>query len=161
MPRTASLVAAGALSVVGAVIGTGLGRATIAEVNPAYYRNPDSAFYADLVPNARPSDDWEKLQAQEYQAAAQGPPPAACANCTWPIDPTPRQDPVIARYDERATPPPAPRVRARAEAPIEATVIEQPAEPDWAAVQRYSAYSVDRNGDATPAPAGDEGGGTQ
>lgn len=156
MPHTASLVAASVLSLAGAAIGTGLGRSTIAEINPAYFKDPDSAFYADLVPNARPREDWEQLQAQEYQAAVQGPPPAACANCTWPVDPTPRPDPIIARYDEpRATPPP--RVRTRVEAPVETIVIEQPAEPDWGRIQRYAAYPVNRNGD--PAPAEDDGGG--
>jgi hypothetical protein len=153
VPHATSLAIAAGLSIAGAAIGAQLGRSTVAQINPAYYQDPQAPFYADLAPGARGQADWDQVQAQEYQASQQVVPPAGCADCTWPAAPMPREDPVVARYDEpEAAPPP----RERAEAPVQVVVVEQPAEAERPAIARYSNYQVDRNGDPGPA----EGGGT-
>src|SRR5689334_18622739 len=89
---------AAALSIAGAAVGVHLGHATVGEINPAYFQDPEVPFYSNLVPGNRPRADWAQVQAQEYQEA-QAAPPAGCVGCTWPVDPAPREDPVIARYD--------------------------------------------------------------
>jgi hypothetical protein len=158
MPHVTSLAIAAGLAVAGAAIGTQLGRSTAAAINPAYFQDPQATFYSDLAPGAQRQGDWDQAQqAQEYQASQQVAPPAGCPDCTWPTDPAPRQDPVVARYDApEAAPPP----REEAEAPVRIVVVEQPAEPARDAVARYSGYQVDRNGDPAPATEGDQGGGT-
>ncbi|MEA3001463.1 MAG: hypothetical protein QOH81_251 [Sphingomonadales bacterium] len=149
MPHLTTLSIAAGLSIAAAATGVHLGRATIAEINPAYLQDPEVPFYSDLVPGNRQRADWAQVQTQEYQAAAQAPAPAGCVGCTWPIDPMPRPDPVIARYDR-------PRIvpqRERAEAPAEIVIVEQAVQPDWRRVERYSRYPV---GHDDPPPPADE-----
>ncbi|MDB5691768.1 MAG: hypothetical protein JWO81_831 [Alphaproteobacteria bacterium] len=154
MPHLTTLAIAAGLSVAAAVTGLHLGRATVAEINPAYLQDPEVPFYSDLVPGSRQRADWAQVQSQEYQAAAQAPAPASCVGCTWPVDPTPRPDPALARYDRAAAALP----RERAEAPAEIVIVEQPASPDWTRVERYARYPVDHGGDAAaPAEEADEG----
>lgn len=153
MPHPTTILIAAGLSIAGAAAGVHLGRSTVGEINPAYFQDPEVPFYSDLVPGTHERADWAQVQAQEYQAAAQAPPPPTCVNCTWPVAPSPAQNVVVASYDQ---PRAATRVvRERAEAPVEIVVVEQPADPDRARVDRYSRYQVDRNGD--PAVEVDEG----
>jgi hypothetical protein len=161
MPNTTLLAVAGGLSIAGAAVGVTLGRSTVAEINPAYLQDAEVPFYSGLVPGGRPRADWAQVQAQEYQAQAQGqtPPPAGCVGCTWPVDPTPREDPAIATYDrmQYAQYEPAPP-RERAEAPVRIMVVEQPAERDWNRVTRYANYPVRRDEASIQAEQEDHGG---
>lgn len=159
MPNMTLLAVAGGLSIAGAVVGVGLGKSTVANINPVYLQDKDGSFYSDVVPGARSRADWAEVQAQEYRARDQAPPPPpGCAGCTWPVAPTPREDPVLARYDrvqyaqyEQVAPP------ERAEAPVRIVVVEQPQERDWSRVTRYSSYAVDR-AEAAPPPQQDASG---
>jgi hypothetical protein len=158
VPHVTTLAIAGGLSIAAAAAGIGLGRSTIAEINPAYLQDPEVPFYSDLVPGARQRADWAQVQAQEYQAAGQA--PASCVGCTWPVDPAPREDPVVARYDRpeaAALPPPE-----RAEAPARIVIVERPVSPERVRVVRYASYPVSRDDPPPPADEADEGGdGTQ
>ena len=159
MPHPTTLGIAAALSIAGAAFGVHLGRSTVGEINPAYLQDPEVPFYSDLVPGSRPRADWAQVQAQEYQAEAQAPPPAAgCVGCTWPVDPTPREDPAIARYDrvQYAAYEPAPP-RERAPAPAQIVIVEQPADRDWSRVTRYTDYPVRRGEAPVQAAQEDEG----
>jgi hypothetical protein len=151
VPHPATWGIAAALSIAGAAVGVHLGRSTIGEINPAYLQDPEVPFYSSLVPGGHQRADWAQVQAQEYQAEAQAPPPASCVGCSWPADPTPREDPAIARYDRpqdltyaAALP------REQAQAPAQIVIVEQPAERDWSRVTRYARYPVDRS--EAPAP---------
>jgi hypothetical protein len=162
VPHATTLAIAGGLSIAAAAAGIGLGRSTIAEINPAYLQDPEVPYYSDLVPGTRPRADWAQVQAQEYQAAAQAPPPASCVGCTWPVDPAPREDPVVARYDRPVTAalPPS----ERAEAPARIVIVEPPASPERVRIVRYASYPVSRDEPPPPPPQEetDEGdGGTQ
>ncbi len=159
MPHPTTLGIAALLSIAGAAFGVHLGRATVGEINPAYLQDPEVPFYSDLVPGGRPRADCAQVQAQEYEAEAEAPPPAAgCVGCTWPADPTPREDPAIARYDrvQYAKYEVAP-TRERAQAPAEVVIVEQPAERDWSGVTRYASYPVGHPETAAPADQGDGG----
>ena len=141
MPHPTTLVVAAGLSMVGAAIGLSLGRATLDEINPANFKEPDTPFYADLAPN-RPRADWAQVQAQEYQAASQATAAPGCAGCTWPMVPAAAQDPAVVRADP-------PRIAAvpqeRVEAPVRIVIVDPPPEPDWRRVERYARYPVERN----------------
>ena len=154
MPHPMTLGIAAALSIAGAAVGVHLGHATVGEINPAYFQDPEVPFYSDLVPGNRPRADWAQVTAEEYQADAQTPAPVGCANCDWPVAPTPREDPAIARYDriryasyETVAPPEV------AEAPVRIVVVDQSPERDWGRVTRYSSYPVDQAQAAPPAAA--------
>jgi hypothetical protein len=142
-----------------AAMGIHLGRSTVGEINPAYLQDPEVPFYSSLVPGDRQRADWAQVQAQEYQAEGQAPPPPSCVGCTWPVDPTPRQDPAIARYDrvQYAQYEAAP-MRERAQAPAEIVIVEQPAERDWSRVTRYTDYPVRRAEAPAQAEQEDDGG---
>jgi hypothetical protein len=56
------------LSVAGAALGLHLGRSAIAEINPAYFTDPEVPFHADLSPYRSP--DWAQVQAAEYHQPA-------------------------------------------------------------------------------------------
>ena len=167
MPHLTTLGIAAALAASGAALGVHLGRSTVGEINPAYLQDPEVPFYSDLVPGNRPRADWGQVQAQEYQAEAQAPAPASCVGCTWPVDPTPREDPVIARYDSEddAQYEPAPPPE-RAQAPAQIVIVEQPVEREWSRVTRYAGYPVERGDVSAPAqqaaaPVGQDDGGDQ
>jgi hypothetical protein len=159
-----TLAIAATLSIAGAAVGIQLGRSTVGEINPAYLQEPEVPFYSNLVPGGRERADWAQVQAQEYQAAAQAPPPASCPGCTWPVAPTPREDPAMARYDRvqyaAYESPPRP-ARAQAQAPVRIVVVEEPAERDWSRVTRYANYPVNRGEPAAPAEDAAETGGDE
>ncbi len=150
MPHSTTFMVLAGLSIAGAAIGVGLGSQTASAIDPAYFQDQEGPNYADLAPGGSRGTDWGQVQAQEYQAEAQAPPPAGCAGCTWPVLPTAQPDPAAARVEQaRAA---VPVVRERAEAPVQITIVEPPAEPDWGRVERYTRYPVDRDDDPPPPP---------
>lgn len=159
MPQPTTLIVVTGLSLVGAAIGVGIGRSALDQINPANFKDSDTAFYSDPAPDTRPSADWAQLQAQEYRAASQAPAPQSCVNCSWPVAPVPPQDPTVAHYDQPRTA----AVPRRAEAPTRIVVVEQSPEPDWGQVERYTQYPIARSPDPAPSGASDDAGdgGTQ
>ena len=88
------------LSLIGAASGVFLGRSAVAEINPAYFREPQAKFHADLVPYRSP--DWAQVQAGEFQQAAlvtgwgDG-----CIGCrAYPVDYVPLHDPAVDGYQD-------------------------------------------------------------
>jgi len=65
-----ALPAIAGLSIMGAACGVWLGKSAIADINPAYYNEPETRFHSDLVPYRSP--DWAKVQAAELQQASGG-----------------------------------------------------------------------------------------
>ena len=155
MPQPTTLVVAAGLAIVGAAIGVNMGHATVDQINPANFKDSDSAFMG-AAQDSRSPDSWAQVQSQEYQAAAQATAPQGCTDCTWPVAPVPPRDPTVARYDQ-------PRIAAvppeRAEAPVRIVIVEQqPPEPDWGRIERYARYPVERYRDQ-PAAEEDDGDG--
>ncbi|HEX4737050.1 MAG TPA: hypothetical protein VH331_05770 [Allosphingosinicella sp.] len=161
MPQPTTLVIAAGLAIVGAAIGVNMGHATVDQINPANFKDSDSAF-ADPAQDSRSPDEWAQAQSQEYKAAAQAAAPQGCAGCTWPVAPVPPQDPIVARYDQPRT---AAVPRERVEAPVRVVVIDEqrPPELDWGRVERYARYPVERTRDQAAEEDDDDGGdaGTQ
>jgi hypothetical protein len=81
MPHPLTLPALSVLALVGTGAGVFLGRAAIAEINPAYYSGPEPRFHADLSPNP-PNMDAPVYRAGALTAAemdqALG---SGCVNC--------------------------------------------------------------------------------
>lgn len=142
MPQPTTLAILAGLSIVGTVVGVSVGRATLAQINPANFEDRESTFYSDLVPDAQRAD-WAQVQAQEYQQAVQATAPQGCVGCTWPVAPVPPQDPTVARYDQSMTAVVPP---ARAERPVRVAALQPPPEPqpDWKQVERYTQYPVEQ-----------------
>lgn len=139
MPNALALSVVAALSVGGAALGLELGRSTIGEIDPAYFRDPEVSFHAGLAPNA--SRDWEQVQAQEY---AQGEPAITqCIGCLagpppdYPVEYVPQHDPYV---DTAVSRWPARDARG-AEAPAEIVYVEVPA-PERERIVRYASYPV-------------------
>jgi hypothetical protein len=142
VPQPTTLAILAGLSIVGTLVGVSVGRATLAQINPANFEDRESSFYSDMVPNA-PRADWAQVQQQEYQQAAQATAPQTCLGCAWPVAPVPPQDPTVARYDQSivAVVPPA-----RVERPVRVAAVQPPSEPqpDWKQVERYTQYPVEQ-----------------
>jgi hypothetical protein len=145
MPHSTNLIVLGALCAAGIAAGITLGHATVGDINPANLKNEDPPFYSDLAPGGRNGDgqrgDWQQVQAQEYQAAQGPPPPAACLDCAWPVDPAPKHDPAVDRALEAWTPP---------SEPMRAVVPDAPADPDVARIVRYAGYTSPPDPDQPP-----------
>jgi hypothetical protein len=99
MPATTTLPVLAGLSILGAALGVNLGRSAVAEINPAYYQEPEEHFHADLVPYRSP--DWAQAQAAGYQAAQQpvviGDLGSGCIGCRdYPVEYYPKHDPAVA-----------------------------------------------------------------
>jgi hypothetical protein len=140
MPATTTLPILAGLSILGAALGVNLGRSAIAEINPAYFSDPDDSFHADLVPYQSP--DWAGIQAAEYRASQQ---PVVvtdlgtgCVGCRdYPVEYYPQHDPAADGY--------ADGYAASAPQPAQVVVIEsQVPAPDPARerIQRYASYPV-------------------
>jgi hypothetical protein len=127
------------LAILGGVTGVGLGRSTIAQINPVYFQPVSSHFYGDMVPNRSTSGPAELggtdyLQADYAYSAA-----PACVGCDdYPIDARPRREKLPELYDEAWTESePAQVVTAVAEAPAD----EPPAaNREW--ITRYTTYTI-------------------
>ena len=136
MPHSMTLPLVAGLAVIGAATGVSLGRSAIAEINPAYFGDPETAFHADLSPYRGP--DWAQVQAAEYQQQASpeglG---TGCVGCTrmaavYLPDPVGWSD---GQEDGRA----ASAAYADA-APPPAEVA--PRDPELERIERYASYRV-------------------
>ncbi|HYG49165.1 MAG TPA: hypothetical protein VD846_14635 [Allosphingosinicella sp.] len=139
MPVSTTLPVVAGLSILGAALGVTLGKSAIAEINPAYFSEPEDDFHADLVPYRSP--DWAQVHAAEYRAAQQpvivGELGSGCIGCRdYPVAYVPQHDPAVDRYVEGGL--------LRAPEPTVVTVAAEPAAPDPALerIQAYSSYPV-------------------
>lgn len=148
MPRSTTLPIMAGLSIVGAALGVTLGRSAIAEIDPAYFADPEVPFHADLAPYRSP--DWAQVQAAEYRqvTSAEGL-GTGCVGCgDYPIEYVPRPDPAVASYGWAA-----------AAEPLEEVTYEAPErDPEMERVQLYASYpvSAEEAQQEEPAPAAEE-----
>jgi len=137
-----------ALSIAGAALGVHLGHSAIAQINPAYFAEPEPRFHADLAPNRSP--DWAQVQVAEYQDAGLieglG---TGCVGCrAYPEEYRPVADPAIdGREDGWAA-----SAQYVAAAPVESPAEPAP-DPEREAVMRYASYPVAAGGEKEEAPA--------
>ena len=134
------------LAIVGAAGGITLGRSAVAEINPAYFSDPDSDFHADLVPNRTPANgaDWGQVQQADYASAAtaQGL-GSGCVGCReYPVEYVPVPDPSLAWMNDGWQPGLRAEDYAEAEAEAAAPYAEAAPDPRMERIQRYSTYRV-------------------
>jgi hypothetical protein len=151
MPHSLTLSMMAGLSLFAAAGGVYLGRSAVAEINPAYFSEPQTKFHADLVPNR--SADWAQVQVGEYQQAAlvtglgEG-----CIGCRdYPVDYLPVHDPAVDGYQDGWA----------ASTGFAAESDELPAEeaqdPERERIVRYASYPLTREeAAAEAAPSEDE-----
>jgi hypothetical protein len=147
MPAATTLPVIAGLAILGAAAGVNLGRAAIADINPAYFDEPETRFHADLTPYRSP--DWAQAQPAGYLAAQQpvlvGNLGSGCVGCAdYPVEYVPRHEPAVdghsALYAESAP------------QPAQIVIVETPAaDPGRERIQLYSSYPV--SGDEKPAEA--------
>ncbi|HEX2764186.1 MAG TPA: hypothetical protein VHM92_10160 [Allosphingosinicella sp.] len=143
MPASTTLPIVAALSIIGSALGVSLGRSAIAEIDPAYFSDPEVPFHADLVANR--GTDWAQVQALEYQQAsvAEGL-GTGCVGCrAYPAEYFPQHEPAVDYYAADVTP------STSASEPEKRVADEQDA--DRASIVRYASYRV-----SADEPAGDE-----
>ncbi|HYE29503.1 MAG TPA: hypothetical protein VEA61_14885 [Allosphingosinicella sp.] len=147
MPATTTLPIMAGLSILAAAVGISLGRSAIAEINPAYFSDPEESFHSDLVPYRSP--DWAQVHAAEYRAAQQpvlvGDLGSGCIGCRdYPVEYVPVHDPAVEGYH------PEPYA-ASVPQPAQVVIVETPAaaDPDRDRIQLYSSYPV--SGEESPA----------
>lgn len=148
MPHSLTWPIVAGLSLVGAASGVYLGQSAVSEIDPAYFRQPEARFHADLVPNRSP--DWAKVQVGEYQQAAlvtglgDG-----CIGCrAYPVDYIPVHDPAVDGYQDgwsASAPQSAPAVEEAPEEPAPDLEREQ--------VVRYASYPITQPADEAEAEA--------
>jgi hypothetical protein len=138
MPASTTLPIVAGLAILGAALGASLGRSAIADINPAYFQEPEESFHADLVPYRSPG--WAQGQAG-YQAAQQpvvvGALGGGCVGCRdYPVEYYPQHDPAVDGYQDGTS--------ASAQQPAQVVVVETPAAPDPARerIQAYASYPV-------------------
>jgi hypothetical protein len=126
-----------ALTVAGVALGVHFGHAAIAEINPAYYSEPESRYFSDLSPYRSPG--WaqsEPRQAVLDFSEGLGP---GCIKCPdYPEEYVPQHDAAIDAYLNDGWQSPAYE-------PVQYAVYEVAdpvAEADRAAVERYAAAPV-------------------
>lgn len=147
MAATTTLPIMAGLAILGAAAGINLGRSAVAEINPAYFSDPDESFHADLVPYRSP--DWAQVQAAEYRAAQQpvlvGDLGSGCIGCRdYPIEYVPRHDPAVDGYQDGYA------ASAAEPAPAQIVIVETPAaDPARERIAQYASYPV--SSDETPA----------
>ena len=150
MPQPLTVATLAVLTVAGSLTGVYLGRSAIAEINPAYYDEPETRFHADLVPNP-PSFEAAQVHPAGYvtpaeyrQALGNG-----CVGCrTYPEEYYPVHDSSVDKYQ------PGYAEMIETPAPQPAAYVEDPPEgkeraADFAMVERYAGYSAAE--DARPA----------
>jgi hypothetical protein len=126
------------LSILGAALGVTLGRSAIAEINPAYFNEPEESFHADLSPYRSP--DWAQVQAIEYQAQQPvviGDLGSGCIGCRdYPVEYYPQHDPAVDGYEDGYA--------ASAQPPAQVIIVATPAADParMEQVQRYASYQV-------------------
>ena len=134
MRLSGSLPIVAGLAVLATAAGVSLGRSAIAEINPAYFSDPEPRFHADLAPQRQ---DWDQVQMAEYrQAAVSEGRGDGCIRCPeFPVEYVPEQHPVYASWDAGAQ---------VAEETADYVVYEPAPEPDprMERVRVYSGYAV-------------------
>lgn len=153
MPQKLTIATLAVLTVAGSLTGVYLGRSAVAEINPAYYDEPETRFHADLVPD-RPSFDAPPVrragyltQAETNQALGRG-----CVGClTYPEEYYPVHDSSVDKYQPSyaemvETPAPQPAVDTPDPQDEERAV-------DFAVIQRYAGYSSVEEAVAEAPPA--------
>ena len=153
MPHPLTLSTLAVLAVAGTVGGVFLGRSAIAEINPAYYDEPETRFHADLVPNP-PGFDAPSVRQAGYltdgeAASALG---TGCVNClTYPEEYYPVHDSSVDKYQ------PGYAEMIETPEPQAAVDVSEPDEQDeqrnadFAAVERYASYAVESEAVVEPA----------
>jgi hypothetical protein len=146
MPQSMTLPLVAGLAIVGAAGGVSLGRSAIAEINPAYFTDPEVPFHADLSPYRSP--DWAQVQAAEYQQEivpeGLG---SGCVGCVpLPAVYLPEQGTWSGGYEE----PPVVRIAGYKEASA-AGAEPLPRDPEVERIERYASYPI------TEEPAGEGG----
>jgi hypothetical protein len=130
------------LAVAGSVTGVYLGRSAIAEINPAYYNEPETRFHADLVPQRASFDPPSAYQADGLSQAeldqALG---SGCVGCrTYPEEYYPVHESSVDKYQ------PGYAEMIDTPAPQPAAYTSEPEDPeraaDFATVERYANYRV-------------------
>jgi hypothetical protein len=140
MPATTTLPIMAGLAILGAAAGVNLGQSAVAEINPAYFSDPEDSFHSDLVPYRSP--DWAQVQAAEYRAAQQpvlvGDLGSGCIGCRdYPVEYVPRHDPAVDGYQDGYA------ASAPAAAPAQIYIVEAPAaDPARERIQAYASYPV-------------------
>ncbi len=128
------------LAVAGIGSGVYLGKAAIAEIDPAYYNEPETRFHADLTPY-RPSTSAAVYRAGQLTPAeldqALG---SGCVGCrTYPEEYYPEQDPAVEpernRWAEAAEQP-------AAQPAVYTSEPDEARSADFASVERYTGYQV-------------------
>jgi len=148
VPNTLTLSALGALSIAGAALGWQLGHASVAEINPAYFKERETSFHAALAANA--PQGWDQVQRQEF---SQGEDPiTSCIGCVngplpdYPVAYVPGRDPYIETAAVTRWPAQERQARVAPEAQEQAAVAEpvQEAKTDPARdrIVRYGSYPV-------------------
>ena len=137
-----------ALAVAGVALGVHFGHAAIAEINPVYYSEPESRYFADLSPYRSPG--W--AQSEPRQAAldfSEGLGPG-CIKCPdYPEEYVPRHDAAIDAYLDGGWQQPAYE-------PVQYAVYEvsdPAAEAERAAVERYATAPVSEEEQASAVAA--------
>ena len=132
-----------ALTVAGVALGVHFGHAAIAEINPVYYSEPESRYFADLSPYRSP--EW--AQSEPRQAAldfSEGLGPG-CVKCpAYPEEYVPQHDAAI---DSRLNG----SWQQTAYEPVQYAVYEvsdPAAEAERAAVERYAMAPVSEDEEA-------------
>jgi hypothetical protein len=136
-----------ALSVAGVALGVHFGHSAIAEINPAYYSEPESRYFSDLSPYRSP--EWAQSEPREAVldfSEGLGP---GCVKCPdYPEEYVPQHDPAVDVYFASSWQPPAYE-------PVQYAVYEVSdpvAVADLAAVERYATAPVSEEEAAELAP---------
>ena len=149
MPHPLTLPTLGIMALVGAGLGTYLGKAAIGEINPAYFSDPPTRFHADLTPFGGPAGPSTYVaRRDDGQGLGSG-----CIGCrTYPEEYYPIHEASIDSYDSGWA--------ATAEAPVQLASMEQePAEEaarrqaGLEQVQRYASAAVIQEAEAETAAA--------
>jgi len=149
MPNTLTLSALGALSIAGAALGWQLGHASVAEINPAYFREPETTFHAALAANA--PQGWDQVQRQEYSQSEV--PITSCIGCVngplpdYPVAYVPGRDPYIetaavTRWPAQDRQAPRPQAAPEETNELAAADPEPAPDPARARIVRYGSYPV-------------------
>ena len=141
MPQSLTIATLSVLAVAGSVTGVYLGRSAIAEINPAYYDEPETRFHADMVPSPPGFDAPVTRAGYLTQAERQRALGSGCVGCrTYPEEYYPVHDSSVDKYQ--------PGYAEMEEAPAAQPAVYSPKPQDdgraadFAAVERYASYPV-------------------
>jgi hypothetical protein len=152
MAQAMTLPIVAGLSILGTAFGVHLGRSAVAEINPAYFSEPETRFHADLVPYRAP--DWAQVQVTEYQdaALAQGL-GTGCVGCReYPEEYFPAHDSAVDGYEDGG----AASIQYAATETYQGEPEAADPDPEWEQVVRYASYPVSAEEQAPLAETPDE-----